>query len=204
MHRKIEGGASRGNRPCCHSGRWVVLQGIALSCRTPRRRRRRTSRIVDHPKSAVASDPSNPGGHAAAGRRERLRFTRFKFERTPTARCSAEVELEYEPGDSVIGRAEGIATPLGDVRLAAEATLRAIEQFTAGALRFDLLGVKQMRAFDANVVIVSVVCTSGDEASRERRLLGCHLAGDDSLRGAVIATLQATNRLLGNAIATRY
>ena len=99
-------------------------------------------------------------------------------------------------------------TPLsGDptgFRLAAEATLRAIEQFTAGALRFDLLGVKQMRAFDANVVIVSVVCTSGDEASRERRLLGCHLAGDDSLRGAVIATLQATNRLLGNAIATRY
>lgn len=162
------------------------------------------SRMVDDSKSAVASGLSSDPTHAAAGRRGRLRFTRFTFERTPTARCSAEVELEYAPGDSVIGRADGIATPLGDVRLAAEAALRAIERFAGGSLRFDLLGVKQMRAFDANVVIVSVVCIDGDDASRERRLLGCHLAGEDPLRSAVIATLQATNRLLGNAIATRY
>lgn len=64
-----------------------------------------------------------------------------------------------------------------------------------------------MRAFDANVVIVSVQCVDGEsqngERGKERRLLGCHLAGEDPLRGAVIATLQATNRLLGNAIATR-
>jgi hypothetical protein len=138
-----------------------------------------------------------------AGRRERLRFTRFRFERSPTARCSAEVELEYQDGDAVVGRAEGVATPLGDVRLAAEATLRAIERFVRGSLRFDLLGVKQMRAFDANVVIVSVLCHAADGVEPERRLLGCHLAGEDPLRGAVIATLQATNRLLGNAIATR-
>jgi len=147
----------------------------------------------------VMDDRTSPSG----SRRERLRFTRFAFEKSPTARCSAEVELEYQPGDSVVGRAEGIATPLGDVRLAAEATLRAIERFSKGALRFDLIGVKQMRAFDANVVIVSVLCHSKDEGAPERRLLGCHLADDDPLRGAVIATLQATNRLLGNAIATR-
>ncbi|HEX4932096.1 MAG TPA: hypothetical protein VFV33_02885 [Gemmatimonadaceae bacterium] len=146
--------------------------------------------------------------HAAAGgRRERLRFTRFSCVRTPNARCAAEVELEYQPGDSVVGRAEGISAPLGDVRLAAEATLRAIEDFSRGTVKFDLLGVKQMRAFDANVVIVSVHCVSGDvgdgEHGRERRLLGCHLADEDPLRGAVIATLQATNRMLRNAIATR-
>ena len=138
--------------------------------------------------------------HGGSSRRERLRFTRFRFDRSPTARCCAEVELEFQPGDSVVGRAEGIATPLGDIRLAAEATLRAIELFSRGALRFDLLGVKQMRAFDANVVIVNVATSSGEG---DRRLLGCHLAGDDPLRGAVIATLQATNRLLGNIIATR-
>lgn len=161
------------------------------------------SRFVDDSKTAVASGHVNEGASSGGPRRERLRFTRFKFERSPTARCSAEVELEFEPGDAVIGRAEGIATPLGDVRLAAEATLRAIEQFAAGALRFELLGVKQMRAFDANVVIVSVICIAGNDSSKERRLLGCHLAGDDPLRGAVVATLQATNRLLGNSIATR-
>lgn len=149
----------------------------------------------------AAADERTALGTAA--RRERLRFTRFKFERSPTARCSAEVELEYQPGDTVLGRAEGVATPLGDVRLAAEATLRAIERFIGATMRFDLLGVKQMRAFDANVVIVSVLCVTPDRSEQERRLLGCHLAGDDPLRGAVIATLQATNRLLGNAIATR-
>lgn len=136
-------------------------------------------------------------------RRERLRFIRFAFERHPTARCCAEVELQYQPGDSVIGRAEGIATSLGDIRLAAEATLRAIELFAKGTLRFDLLGVKQMRAFDANVVIVSVLCIDPAGREQERRLLGCHLADEDPLKGAVVATLQATNRLLGNAIATR-
>ncbi|MCC6772646.1 MAG: hypothetical protein IT360_15740 [Gemmatimonadaceae bacterium] len=148
---------------------------------------------------ASLSDATSPVG----GRRERLRFTRFAFQRSPTARCCAEVELEYQPGDAVVGRAEGIATPLGDVRLAAEATLRAIEQFIQGSLRFDLLGVKQMRAFDANVVIVSILCIDQTGRESERRLLGCHLADDDVLRGTVIATLQATNRLLGNAIATR-
>jgi hypothetical protein len=143
------------------------------------------------------------GASMGSTRRERLRFTRFAFERGPTARCSAEVELEYQPGESVIGRAEGIATPLGDVRLAAEATLRAIERFSRGTLRFDLLGVKQMRAFDANVVIVSVLCLDDQGREHERRLLGCHLADEDVLRGAVIATLQATNRLLANTIAVR-
>jgi len=140
--------------------------------------------------------PSAPG----APRRERLRFTRFEFERSRTARCRAEVELEYEPGDSVVGIAEGIATPLGDVRLAAEATLRAIESFSRGELHLELLGVKQMRAFDANVVIVSVVSHRGEG---ERRLLGCHLADEDLLRATVIATLQATNRVLGDVIARR-
>jgi hypothetical protein len=57
-----------------------------------------------------------------------------------------------------------------------------------------------MRAFDANVVIVSVLSSRGDG---ERRLLGCHLADEDLLRGTVIATLQATNRVLGNYIARR-
>ena len=136
----------------------------------------------------------------ASGSRTRLRFTRFEFERTPTARCSALVELEWTPGESVVGRADGICSPLGDIRLAAEATVRAIETFARGTVKMELIGVKTMRAFDANVVMVSVLAHT-DEG--QRRLLGCHLSDDDVVRGAVIATLQATNRVLGNAIATR-
>ena len=95
------------------------------------------------------------------------------------------------------GRAEGIASPAGDLRLAAEATLRAISQFSKGAISFEVIGVKALRAFDANVVIVSVLAR---RQGTEQRLLGCHLADEDSLRSAVLATLQATNRIMGAVI----
>lgn len=143
-----------------------------------------------HPDSTGVEEP----------RRGRLRFKGFRFERTQNARCSATVELEWIAGESVVGRADGVASQLGDLRAAAEATLRAIETFLRGAVALELIGVKTMRAFDANIVMVSVHATTPDG---QRRLLGCHLSDDDQLRGAVVATLQATNRVLGNAIATR-
>ncbi|MGQ0766106.1 MAG: hypothetical protein ACT4OZ_10610 [Gemmatimonadota bacterium] len=140
------------------------------------------------------------GSSVAPGNRSRLRFTAFDFERSQSGHCSARVELEWIPGESVSGRAQGLTSPMGDLRVAAEAAIRAIEQFTGKGTSFELLGVKSMRAFDASVVMVSVLSTTSEG---QRRLLGCHLCDDDHLRGAVIATLQATNRLLGNAIATR-
>ncbi|MBK8248657.1 MAG: hypothetical protein IPK85_14790 [Gemmatimonadetes bacterium] len=133
-------------------------------------------------------------------RRSRLRFTGLHFERTPSARCTAIVELEWTPGDVIRGQADGIASPLGDLRVVADATLRAIESFTKGTVTLELIGVKTMRAFDANVVMVSVLARGTDG---ERRLLGCHLSDDNLSRSTVIATLQATNRALGNTIATR-
>ena len=133
-------------------------------------------------------------------RRSRLRFTGLHFERTPSARCTAVVELEWTPGDVIRGQADGIASPLGDLRVVADATLRAIECFTKGSVALELIGVKTMRAFDANVVMVSVLARG---AEGERRLLGCHLSDDNLSHSTVIATLQATNRALGNSIATR-
>ena len=132
-------------------------------------------------------------------KRERLRFTNFAFSRTPSGHCRAEVELEWMDGERVVGRAEGVTSALGDLRVAADAALRAIEEFSRGSLRFELTGVKTMRAFDANIVIVSVMTGSAPV----QRLLGCHLAEQDPLRGAVVAILHATNRTLGNFIATR-
>ena len=133
-------------------------------------------------------------------KRERLRFTNFAFARMPSGQCRAEVELEWLEQERVSGRASGVAGPLGDLRTSADAALRALEQFSKGALAFELIGVKVMRAFDANIVIVSVHVRSGGDG---RRLLGCHLADGDPLRGAVLAVLHATNRTLGNFIATR-
>src|SRR5438445_582944 len=65
---------------------------------------------------------------------------------------------------------------------------------------FELLGVKAVRAFDATVVIVSLsVRTEGKAA----RMVGSYLTEGDATRGAALAVLNATNRVLGNYFATR-
>jgi hypothetical protein len=135
----------------------------------------------------------------AQGKRERLRFSDFRFRRTSDGRCSAEVELEWVAGQRVCGKASGQSSPTVDLRVAAEAALRALETFTEGTMAFELIGVKSIRAFDATVVIVSIV----NKREGPRRLLGSCLVEDDPVRGAVLAVLSATNRVLGNFIATR-
>jgi hypothetical protein len=153
------------------------------------------------PPSSSSEHPSGSVISQAQLKRERLRFTNFVFHRAPSGTCRSEVELEWMEGERVTGKAEGVTSTLGDLRVAADASLRAIEQFSDGTLRFELVGVKTMRAFDANIVIVSVLATHG--GGPQQRLLGCHLAEDDPLRSAVVAVLHATNRVLGNFIATR-
>lgn len=136
---------------------------------------------------------------AATAQRARLRFTDFRFHRTADGRCSAEVEFEWLDGIRVRGAASGQSSPTVDLRVAAEAALRAIERFSEGKMGFELIGVKAIRVFDANVVIVSVANRGGGAS----RLLGAYLVEDDPVRGAVVAVLSATNRVLGNFIATR-
>ena len=133
-------------------------------------------------------------------KRERLRFTDFRFSRTPSGACAAEVELEWLDGVRVIGKGQGQTSELGDLRIAAMAALRAIESFSDGALAFELIGVRSLRAFDANVIIVSIGVKRGEGPPK---LLGACLAETDPVRGAVLATLNATNRVMGNFIATR-
>ena len=133
-------------------------------------------------------------------KRERLRFRDFQFTRTPAGQCSAVVELEWLDGVRVTGSASGQSSPMGDLRIAAEAALAALTTFAEGQLEFELIGIKAMRAFDANIVIVSVEVKKGDGP---RKLLGCYLAERDPIRASVIAVLNSTNRLLGNFISTR-
>lgn len=142
---------------------------------------------------------NNSAAAPIQGQRSRLRFTSFTFSRASDGRCTVEVELEWTEGQRVRGSSTGQSSPTVDLRVSAEAALRAIEAFSDGSMAFDLIGAKSVRAFDANVVIVSI------ENRREgpRRLLGACLVEDDPCRGAVVAVLSATNRVLGNFIAMR-
>lgn len=128
---------------------------------------------------------------------ERLRLTRVDATHTMTGRCAVEVEFEWMDGERVVGRAEGQASTTGDLRIAALAAVDALEKFSRGAMHFELTGIKALRAFDANIVIVSL---SVRQEQGTQRLLGSYLAEADPIRSSVIAVLNATNRVLGNYI----
>ena len=133
-------------------------------------------------------------------RQERLRFSNFSFERTRAGRVTCQVTLEFGPGEQITGEVSGQASPAGDTRLGAEAALRALETFTEETLKFELIGVKVVRAFDANIVITSLIQRGDDGPDR---LLGCYLAEGDLVRGAALSVLNATNRVLANFILAR-
>jgi hypothetical protein len=84
--------------------------------------------------------------------------------------------------------------------VAAEAALNALMTFAKGAIQFELLGIKQMRAFDENLIIVSIAMRQDGKLTR---LVGCYLVDADTRRGAALAVLNATNRVLGNFIASQ-
>jgi hypothetical protein len=122
----------------------------------------------------------------------RLRLAAHRCTRTPAGVCRIEVELEASDGRLCQGRAEGATGATGELRLAAEATLQALDRALAGAIRFELLGVKSLRAFDANLVIVAVAT---ERLGRPTRLLGCVQASGELEHAAVLAVLDATNRI---------
>jgi hypothetical protein len=118
-----------------------------------------------------------------------VRFVLTRFENLDEGRCAAYVELQG-PGASYTGRAEGGSRDVGGLRAAAEAT--------AGALRdlghaVTLQDVQSIRAVGEFAVAVRVKAEHGHET---RELVGFCLAGDDPMRAAALAVLNATNRFL--------
>jgi hypothetical protein len=130
--------------------------------------------------------------------RERLRFVEFNLNRARSGSCEVVVGLQWPEGELYHGHASGSSSPMGDLRIAAEAAIQALERFTNGGSGFTLVAFKVVRAFDANLVVVSV----GHGPHPKNRVIGCYLADSDLPRAAALAVLNATNRILGNYIAT--
>lgn len=130
---------------------------------------------------------------------ERLRFQEFDFRRLANGRCRAKVVLTWSDGRRFEGASEGVSSQAGELRCSAGAAVQALEQAVEPRLTFELLGVKAVRAFDATVVIVSLSARTTEAT----RLVGSSLTESDPPRGAALAVLNATNRLLGNYLTTR-
>jgi len=141
--------------------------------------------------TAPVGDPPSGG---------RLRFHDFTFQRLSNGRCRSRVVLSWADGRDFVGESDGVTSQAGELRCSAQACVQAIERVVRPQLGFELLGVKAVRAFDATVVIVSL---SARQEARASRLVGSYLTDDDPPRGAALAVLNATNRILGNFFATR-
>jgi hypothetical protein len=127
-------------------------------------------------------------------RRERLSFEDFQLVRFPNGRSRARVRVDWTQGRSFIGEAEGNQTLEGEVRSAAEAALEAAAGATEGRVILELRGTKALKVFDAWVVVVMVRAWIDSEPLQ---LLGAYPCPDeDTPRGAVMAILDATNRVL--------
>lgn len=129
----------------------------------------------------------------------RLRFVACRLERAAAAMTRVTVEIDGPiSGQRINMRAEGSTCPGGDMRLAAQAMLDALAEATKGVLKFDLIGVKPIRAFDTNVVVAAVMA-HGEGMSR--RLVGTAIVDEDAITGAALAALNATNRLVSPLLA---
>jgi hypothetical protein len=131
---------------------------------------------------------------------ERLRFAEFTLDRLPNGRCRARVGLTWRDSEQFTGEGEGLASQAGELRCAAQACVVALGQAVQGSMSFELLGVKAVRAFDATVIIVSLAVHGEGNG---QRVVGSYLTENDTGRGAALAVLNATNRILGNRLFMR-
>jgi len=129
--------------------------------------------------------------------RQRVRFDGIDVEERPDRRIHVRVRLEWD-GRTCEGEAEGEPGETIELRTAIAAGLQAIERITGRSLGLRLVGVKRVRAFDAELMVVSLYRAG----SPPEKLVGAVLAGDDAHRAAAIALLNALNRLLGNYLVT--
>lgn len=131
--------------------------------------------------------------------RERLKFEDFQLDRFPNGRTRIRIRMDWTQGRSYSGEAEGNQTLEGEVRAAAEAALAAAGGATEGRLILELRGVKALRVFDAWVVVVMIRAWIGNDPIQ---LLGAFPCPDeDTPRGAVMAVLDGTNRVIRRHLA---
>ncbi|MBI4513296.1 MAG: hypothetical protein HY702_04220 [Gemmatimonadetes bacterium] len=128
-----------------------------------------------------------------------MRLVSATFHRSADMRCQADVCLEWS-GTEYRATQTGVGRGPIDHRVAAEATLEALRLVLRGGVSVRLVGTKAVRAFDHDIVIVSVAVREPNTAA-ERSVIGASLIhGGEMARGVARAILNATNRRLANSL----
>lgn len=108
------------------------------------------------------------------------------------------IRLEWN-GETFYGDALGENGELIELRTSAAAALSALESVMGEQLGVRLVGVKQVKAFDSELMVVAMYRSGGSP----QRLVGSVAVGDDPRRAAAVAVLNALNRILGNYLSVR-
>ena len=134
---------------------------------------------------------------AAPQPRRRVYLARVDMEYPRIGRATATAALEWG-GELFDSHLEGDSGPAVELRLAALATISTLEKVLGGELTFSLVGIRSLRAFDQDLVVVLI---RSPQDPVDRPLVGISLVNQTPWRGAALAVLNATNRLLGNYLA---
>lgn len=133
---------------------------------------------------------------AADGPRRRVRFV--NTERSEGIH-SVTVTVSLEWNDTVhSGSATGERGATVELKTTAHAALAAIENLCGFAVGFRIVGVKQVHAFDSDIMVASLLRTEGPPL----RLIGAVIVSDKPMDSAALAVLSALNRTLGNFLQT--
>lgn len=103
-------------------------------------------------------------------------------------------------GREVTGLAVGTANSSGTLRAVSGATLRAVEQLTAGVVRLEIEQLQLTSVGSDSTLLVSLTMMSATGSSR---LTGAAAVRQDVRQAAVRATLDAVNRRLGPLLGPR-
>jgi hypothetical protein len=130
--------------------------------------------------------------------RHRVRFVSVDRFLEPENRVRINIKLEWH-GETREGSAVGEAGEFIELRTAAVAAVQALEGVVGEPLNVKVVGVKQVRAFDTELTVVSMHQVS----SPSQRLVGAVPGGRDPRASAAIAVLNGLNRTLGNYVNIR-
>lgn len=135
----------------------------------------------------------------ASSQRRRLRFDSIQHETTVDGHCRVRVRLEWY-GRHHETEHDGLETHQGRLQAAAAATLGSAMAAAGKRMDAELVGVKAVRAFDGWVIVVRLNAETGGRAMRLLGAASCETE-EGLARGAALAVLDATNRVLERGLA---
>jgi hypothetical protein len=164
---------------------WLMLR----SDTDPQRAVQAAADIVDDTAWTIAT-----GFRPEQRDRQRVRIVELRRITGPAKQVGFSVTLEWE-GRECIGEAMGEGLqPAVELRTVAAAALAAVECIIPSDLKVKLSGVKQVRAFDADMIVVSMY----RQDAEPHNVVGAVVTGEDPLRATAAAVLSGLNRHLGN------